>query len=168
MKNITVDELAAILLKKKGARPITFSAIVDTRARKTGNPYDQILKFSVVNGFTGHDYENSVNRQLGREGQEQDFNVQARTWGENVNGIVVQNGKKFYLRVRPLRTKKPIYLTRKGSKIERVEKDKIEKFLPPVYHAQNQGTIKEIVHRDYSFDSLRTISIDGEKFMLIR
>lgn len=168
MKNITQQELVEKLLALKGAQPITFSAIVDARARKTDNPFDQILKFSVVNGFTGHDYENSVNRQLGREGQEQDFNANARNWGENINGIVVKNKDKFYLRVRPLRTKKPIYLARKGGTTIRIAKTTIEQFLPPVYHAQNQGTVKEIVHRDYGFESLRTVSIAGEKYMIIR
>lgn len=169
MKQVTETELTMILLGLKGAQPVTFTAVVDARCRKTGNPYEEVRKFSCVNGFTGHDYEKSVNRQLIREEKTPDFEAQERRWGENINGIVVEKDGKFYMRVKPQRSKKPIYIARRpGQPFIRVEKSKIEEWLPKVYPAQNQGTDKEILHRDYMISNLRTVSIAGERFVIIR
>lgn len=169
MKNITQKELEVLLKNHKGATPITISAITDTRARKTDNPFDKILKFSVINGFTGFDYQASVNRQQNREGGAGDFNAQQRKWGTNINNVLVEDKGKFYLVIRPLRCTKPIFLGQKGNNVVRVAKESIAQFLPTTYSsADKQGVDKEIVYRNYSLDSIRSITFKGEKYQILR
>lgn len=167
MKQVTVAEMVQIFRDHKGAMPISFTALVDTRARKTNNPYDQILKFSEVNAFTGHDYENSVNRQRVREGSTPDFVERGRSWGTNINNILVENKGQFYLRVRPLHTSEPIYFAKVGKTIKKVAKEAIEHLLPPVYHSQIQDTAKEIIHREYLVSNLRTVTLNGSSYELV-
>lgn len=169
MKTITYSELVEILRNHKGATPISFTALTTVNARKTGNPYDAILKLSTVNAFTGHDYENSVNRQRLREGKTPDFVEQGRAWGTNINNLLVEKDGKFYLRVRPLKSlEEPTYFTRVGNKLTEVKKSVIERFLPAIYHSQIQNTDKEIIHREYMVENLRTVSINGEHYELVQ
>ena len=168
MKNITTGQLKELFLAQKGAAPITFSAMVDTRARKTGNPYDKILKFSVVNGFIGFDYETSVNRQQVREGNRPTFIAHERKWGENINNVLVEQNGKFYLSVRPLHTKKPVYFGIKGNLMTKVEEESIKQFLPNKYdNRDHQGVRTEIVYRNYSLESIRYLTFNKVKYKII-
>lgn len=168
MNLITVPELKEILLNRKGATPIAFSAITDTKAKKTGNPYAAVLKFSAVQAMTGINYENNVNNQLAREGKEADFVAQERTWGENVNGSLVVKGDKSYLVARVLRAKKPVFIVKgRDGKLSTIAKAAIAHLLPAERKAENQGTDKEVVYRNYSLENIRSISIDGKKYQLV-
>jgi hypothetical protein len=164
---ITVAELTKLLLAQKGAMPITIEALVEVRARKTGNPYDAILKFSTVNGFTGHDYEASVNRQRVREGSNPDFVQHDRSWGTNVNNILSQKGDKYYLRIRPLHTSEPTYFVRQGKTLKQVAKSVVEAFLPPVYPSKVQATDTEILHREYLVTNLRSVTFGGVRYEVV-
>ena len=166
-KTITHQELVEVLRAHKGATPISFSAFTTVKARKTGNPYDAILKFSIVNAFTGHDYEASVNRQLVREGQAPDFQERGRSWGTNINNILSEKDGKFYLRVRPLKTSSPLYFVKVGGTIKRVDKTKIQAFLPPTYHSQIQNTSTEILHREYLVTNLRSVTLGGVRYEIL-
>lgn len=165
-QSITRAQLADILRNVKGATPLTISALVDTKARKTDNPFAAILKLSKVNGMTGADYEASVNRQLAREGKDQlSFSANERKWGERIGPALVQNGEKLYLVIQPRSTGKPVYMGhRPGLPLCVVPKEKIADFLPPARKAQNQGTEKEVVYRNYSLDSITAISIGGKRY----
>ncbi len=164
---ITEQQLVDLLKDQKCAAPITISAFVSARPRKTGNPYDDILKFSVVNGFTGHDYENSVNRQRIREGMTPDFHARDRAWGSSINNCVSTKDGKFYLRIRPLRSKNPIYYVKENGALRRVRKAEIERFLPPTSHSAIQGTAKEIYHREYSIANIRTVNFGGRCYEIL-
>ena len=168
MKNITTGQLKDILSAQKGATPVTFSAMVDTGARKTGNPYDKILKFSTVNGFTGFDYEASVNRQQVREGHRATFTSHERKWGDNINNVLVELNGKFYLSVRPLHTKDPIYYGVKGNLMMKVKQESISQFLPKKYdNSGHQGVHTEIVYRNYSLANIRFISLNKVKYKIV-
>lgn len=162
-KTVSVSELGEILLGVNHAMPISFSALVDAKARKTGNPWGEIRKLSRVQAFTGFDYENSVNRQLDREGKSQlSFTANERNWGERISPALVRNGGKLYLVAKVERTAKPIYLARSPRGfLSVVAKEVIAPFLPAVRHATNQGTEKEVVYRNYSLENLTSVSING-------
>src|SRR5665213_3526052 len=92
-QTVTPKQLGEILGKVSHAQPIAFSALINARANKTGNPFGEVLKISRVQAFTGFDYESSVNRQLGREGQDATFQASARSWGVRVSPALVKNDK---------------------------------------------------------------------------
>ena len=168
MKRITLIQLQNILAGIRGATPIAISALVDARARV--NPFAAIAKFSVVNGFTGFDYENSVNRQLDREGKDQlTFAAKERSWGQVVSPALVENKGKYYLRLKVEKTRKPLYLTKQTESSHWLitAKEKIVSYLPPARHATNQGTDKEIVYRNYSLDNIVALSHGGEKYRVM-
>jgi len=168
MKNITTADLKAMLEAQKGATAITITALVDARARKTNNPYEQVLKLSMVNGFTGFEYETSVQRQQVREGNPPEFEASERKWGTAVNKSLVENKGKYYLVIRPLKTSQPKFFVRVGNLVKRIEKSLIEHLLPAPYsNKEHQGVEKEIIYRNYSLDSIRFISINGSKYRLI-
>lgn len=150
------------------AMPLNISALVDARARKTGNPFAAVAKLSVVNGFTGFDYEASVNRQLGREEKETDFSASARSWGTVVSPTLVENKGEYYLRLKIESTRKPVYLTKRtpANPWLVTAKETVAPYLPPVNHATNQGTEKEIVYRNYKLSGLVSVSMNGEKYRI--
>ncbi len=167
-KTISTGQLAALLGGVKGATFLTISALVDARARKTGNPFASILKLSQVNGVTGADYEASVNRQLGREGKGQlTFTATEHKWGERIGPALLrhrENGN-LYLVIQPQRTAKPIYFgANPGKLLKTVSKESIAAYLPAEKPAMNQGTDKEIVYRNYALESIAAVSIGGQKY----
>ncbi len=174
MKTINQTQLLAILRGVTHAQPIAFSALVDARAKKTGNPFGEIQKISRVSAFTGMDYEASVNRQLGREDSQLTFKAKERSWGERVSPALVQNGDKFYLVAKVERAASPVYLVRKplGRKrtlmLQPIAKEAIAAFLPAHKAATNQGTEKEIVYRNYGLDGITQLSIGGERYRVRR
>jgi hypothetical protein len=164
-QTINQAQLMEILRDVKGATPLTISALVDARARKTGNPFAKILKLSKVNGMTGADYEKSVNRQLDREGKDQlSFTANERKWGERIGPALVSNGGKLYLVIHPQRTAKPVYFGQNETGLRHVSKETIAAFLPAPKPATNQGTDKEIVYRNYSLENITALSIGGKTY----
>jgi hypothetical protein len=168
METITIsqNQLIDLLYSITHAQPIAFSALVDARARKTGNPFGQVFKLSRVQAFTGFDYEASVNRQLGREGQAQDFTAGMRSWGERVSPALVRKDNKFYLVAKVERTSKPVYLVPSRLGLMAIAKELIAAFLPASRPALNQGTEKEIVYRNYAVENIYSLSIAGKRYRI--
>lgn len=164
MKTINQNQLADLFRNVKHAQPISFVALVDARAKKTGNPFGQITKLSRVNAFTGFDYEASVNRQLGREGQEQSFQAEGRSWGERICPALVEKAGSLYLVAKIERADKPVYLVNTPRGLAPIAKEKIAAFLPVYQQPANQGTAKEIVYRNYSLTGIISLSMGGEKY----
>lgn len=169
MKTITQSQLVVLLARIRGAKPLTISALVDARCRKTHNPFKEVKKLSRVNGLTSCDYEASVNRQRDREGTEPAFQAKERQWGERVSGALVENKGKWYLPIHIRATAKPVYLTRKteGEMLMVTPKEQIEAFLPPPSdEGAAQGVDKAIIYRNYSLGSIARITIDGETYRI--
>lgn len=171
MKTQTINQaqLAEILGNVKGATPITISALVSARARKTGNPYKDVLKLSKVNGMTGANYEASVNRQQMREGHAATFEVKARSWGERIGPALVKGTKedpeKLFAVIQIQSSAEPIYFGQQSSgRLLHVAKSKIADFLPEHTRTGNQGTEKEIVYRNYALENIAALSIGGKKY----
>jgi hypothetical protein len=165
MKTISINQLQAILFALNHAAPITISTFTDARLLKTGNPYANVHKLSKVNGFTGFDYQNAVNRQLERENSQPDFESQARKWGTKISDCLIENKGKYYLIIRPLRCRKPIYFKQTEFGWLMVATDKIKQFIP-IKKQSNQGTEKEIVYRNYLLTNIKYIAIGGEQYKI--
>jgi len=166
MTTINQEQLKTLLGNIKGAKPLTISAFVDARAKKTGNPFVEIRKLSKVNGFTGVNYEASGQRQEMREGVAPTFEASERQWGERVSSALVENKGKFYLAIQPKHSAKPVFIARKSLSdfFKVVSKDSIANFLPAHKPNTNQGTEKEIVYRNYALESIAGLTIDGETY----
>lgn len=172
-ETITVEQLANLLQTIKGATPIAFSSLTSPAQRKTGNPFGEIRKLSVVQAMTGADYENSVNRQLAREGKDQlTFTAKERSWGKRIAPALVakDDDSAFYLPAHILRTKKPVYLVRSPrGPLVTIEKARIEPFLSPSKSsAEAQGVEREIVYRNYSLTNIVSLSYNGTRYRVRR
>ena len=95
---LTPDQLADRLMNQAGTTFATLTTRTDARCRKTANPFGTVYKTSRVNVALGTDYAAGVNRQRGREDNEEAFTAQARQWGTVLAGCVVEHKGKLYLR----------------------------------------------------------------------
>ena len=171
VKTVSKLQAAAFFAAINNPQPVGIVALTEVKVSKDC-PLGRVLKLSHTNGFIG-DYENMVNNQLAREGNDQlTFTAKPRKWGKHVSTALVEHVKKgeveksFYLSVKPLKSRKPVYLVRGVRGWQQVAKAIVAPFLPEERHAENQGTEKEIYHRDYSLDSLVQVSIAGQKFRI--
>ena len=172
--HITRDELIEALgLPGRGAQPVTIVTETDSRMvkkhRQTGdpNPYlGRVVKRSRVNGMVNWVYANSVNRQRGREGEEQDFTPEPRKWGERVAGTpFVAHKGALYLELKVERAvEEPVYLC-DGQEIDRAQ---IAAYLPKRRsNAGHQGVEQEVILRDYRVDSIREITFGGRHCIVV-
>lgn len=166
MKHITKGQLIEILSKIKGAQPIAFTAITPANMRKTDNPFYPARKVCRVFAFTGVNYEAAVNRQRAREDKPADFHKQPRIWGRRVSPALAVDQDRFYLVAKVERRRNPIYIYNNNGINEIVSTEKIKSFLP-IEKPTSQGLEKEVEIRNYSIDSIISISIDKEKYRII-
>ena len=166
MKTINQQQLAEILFGVTHAMPIGFTALIDARARKTGNPFVEVVKLSRVSAFTGFDFESAVQRRQVKEGQEATFQASERQWGQRIAPALVENKGKLYLVAKIERTAKPVYLARKtaDSLLLTVAKSLVAPFLPVSAPAVNQGVDREVIYRNYALESIAAISLNGSRY----
>lgn len=169
-QTITVSQLADKLRAIKGARALSITALTDTRARKTGNPYAEVLKLCRVNGMVGVDYEGAVERQQAKDNQPVGFAVRPHPWGDKVCSAMRQhrvNGK-LYLTIKPERVlDKPVFFARgkESGALVSVKKENVQAFLPVKRDAAPaQGTLNEVLTRDYALSSITAITLDGQTY----
>lgn len=163
MKTITKKDLIALLDDIKGATFATIVTDTDARLKKTGNPFrGPVRKVSTVNVTLGFQYESSVNRQRAREDAEPDFKAEPRQWGKRVTPILVMHKGRIYLETKVERSQAR-YVDAAGWTLDNTE---VRPFLPSRGKSR-QGVNREVIVRDYSLDSIRSISMKGEQYILI-
>ena len=151
VKTITQKELVEILKSAKGAEPITIVA----RTPKKLLDKTTVFKTSRINGFTGFDYENSVNMQGLREDKFINFKSKKRVWGARTYGTLVEYKNNFYLRFKPKRTLSVSY--------DRV----FDKNLLPPVPVPNQPTIKKIYYRNFLISNILRLTIDKVVYKVV-
>lgn len=164
MKTITRQQLIEKIRQIKGA---TFATLTtNTDARLLGgkkSPFAGCRKISKVNVVLNVNYENSVNRQLGREDKEQNFEAAARQWGEHETAAIIKNGEKLYVQAKCEKTLEVFYQL--NSQI--LQKSEIPAELFPKQSESRQGTDKEVVIRSWGIDSIKAISLKGEDYVVV-
>jgi len=162
---VTLAHLMGVLSIARGARPATITTVTDARLLKTGNPFGQVFKRSIVNVMVNFNYANAVNNQRGREGEAKDFTPDARKWGTRLPGLpFVSHKGKSYLECRVMRSLSHAYITADGRALTDAD---VAPFLPTRNsNAEKQGVEKEIIIRDYAVDNMEAIAIDGERFVI--
>ena len=163
MKAINHSTLLALLAEIRGATFATIITETVPKLKKTGNTLGHVRKVSRVNVCLGFQYEANVNRQLGREAQEADFIAANRPWGTKVTPMIVEHKNRFYLETKVEKSLDSQYIDEDGKEIPFAL---VEPFLPKRSKSTRQGTEKEILVRDYSLDSLKTIAFNGETYLL--
>ena len=141
----------------------------DARAKKTNNPFGQIMKLSNVSVLLNTQYEKNVVNQLAREGKEAtDYKKGANTMplekGDK-NGFFGYFNGKAVIEYRPNDNVKPRTKYVANGKV--VDKDKVTPFLPSTNKAQNQGTEREIFWRKLYVSNIRRITINGTHYKVV-
>lgn len=163
MKAINHATLLALLAQIRGATFATVITETDPKLKKTGNTLGHVRKVSRVNVCLGFQYDNAVNRQLGREGQESNFVAAPRQWGVKVTPMIVEHKGRFYLETKVEKSLDSQYIDDDGKEIPF---ELVKPFLPKRSKSTRQGTEKEILVRDYALDSLKTIAFNGETYLM--
>lgn len=165
MQKITRDQLKTLLESRKGAYPLTLMTITKPGMVKTNNPFwGNIEKVSVLNGFAGWNYTNSVNRGRIKEEKLDDFEPAPRTWGQRLPGSpLVEYQGELYLEMRVGR-RQTSFLTQ-NPKCP-VALNEITPFLTKHTEGTRQNLEKPVVLRDYSLSSIRVVRMDGEDYLV--
>lgn len=121
---VTSKKLAEILMATKGSTFVHLDLVTNQKLKKTGNPYrDQTIKkhqsLTVLVNFI---YGNSVNRRLEKMGQEPNFQVKDRPWGEHIQKdgkktCIIEHKDSLYLEYQPVSTQSKAF-TLEGKPIE--------------------------------------------------
>lgn len=166
MKALTIDSLVDLLASVKGATFATLITETDARLKKTGNPFGDVRKVSRVNVCLGFQYENAVNRQRVREGNEADFQAAPRQWGERKPGtMLVEHKDKLYLETKVEHSLGYTFFDANGNELSA---EQVEPFLPTRSESSRQDTDKEILVRDYALESIRSLAIGGETYVMLQ
>lgn len=165
MKALTATTLIELLGTVKGATFATLITETDARLKKTGNPFGDVRKVSRVNVTLGFQYENAVNRQRTREGTDADFEAAPRQWGERISPMLIGHKGKTYLETKVERSLGYTYLDATGKELTPEE---IAPYLPAKSANSRQETEKEILVRDYALESIRSLSMGGEQYVMLQ
>lgn len=176
MKTISHAELVELIKNTKGAFPIGLLTNTEAKARKTGNPFGEIRKISRLVGFCGAKYEDAVNREGGRQGVDTNFEAESRSWGQwVVPNKVAEHKGRLYLRTQSTpgqreqsRAKVLSYLNLEGQPLK---KSDIEQFLIEKSSSKKQENAglskeKQIEVREFAFDSIQKIRVNGKTYRL--
>ena len=167
MKSISKVELVKVLESVKGCTFLGLDYVAPVTMTKTGNPYlgNEVTKSQSLTGNFGFSYENSVNSQLVREGKEADFEMQQRTWGENLGKGIILNPKNGEISIQ-------LKLDNHASEVvyridgNVVEKSVLEPFLPKKSPSKSQGTDKEVRLGTYKLDRIKAVRMNGEEYIV--
>jgi len=169
MKQISKVELVEKFSEemKKGRKiAVDVTSTINKDMKKTGNPYleNVVTKSVSLSGCAGGDYENMVNAQLDREGKEQTFMSQGRTWGVHVNEYFIEHKGNYYLEMKVEGSSTPVY---RVDGVE-IETSKIEPFLPKKGEPKTQAAAdKKIILRDIKVDNIKSIRFNTEEFVIV-
>ena len=82
----------------------------DVATKTTVNPYlENTTKTITLSGIAGFNYEDSVNRQLIREGKADTFIASPLAWGVHYNQYLIENKGKFYVQLKVQGSRDPVY-----------------------------------------------------------
>lgn len=98
MKTINANQLEQMLIND--VKSSTFMQIIykgEQKMRKTGNPFDLIIKRTEMNVSFFGSYQNAVNNRLKKTGLEADFTANPLAWGywTTANKIIEHKGAKY-------------------------------------------------------------------------
>lgn len=161
MKSVTVNEAREALSRITGATPVGLSAFLAVEPKGECHLYG-IAKLVRASVFTGADWQNTVNRQLAREGKEETFTASPRKWGKRVSAALVEHKGKWFLPSHVQRAS-TVFLIKEhaGAPWRPVAKEAIAQWLPESKPAP-VGTEKSLFYRDWSLSNLTRLAFGGQ------
>lgn len=173
---LTQDQLKHTITEISGATFAQIQMRTEPKMRKTGNPFmGRVEKISTSNVTLGAIYENSVNRQSGREDNPKkgDFKAQSLQWGEWLipNKIITHKGK-LYLRAQVNAHMVPdVEFEIDGKPVTGPRKFYMESFIqtrkPSKRQTEEQGNEKEVKPFTVAFDNIETIKEGGTVYQIV-
>jgi len=183
VKMISTTELIALLMYERGANIISFvhtSNMSDKgKMRKTGNPYHgNLYKDQQVNGMINFFYEEGVQRRVEKEakatGEEPvDFKV-GRSYHEPIfrtDGTLTpfarhkKDPRRIFLRLMLNNSTNVRYHTAKGQKIDT---DAVKPFISKPSDYKNQGLEKPLIFQVWKVEGIKTMTINGQKYQIVK
>lgn len=170
VKNITRNELVEMLLNWNfGAQPVSIQYVTEPKLTKEGKAkFGNVTKIANVGGMVGYCYENSVNKQLEREGQEAEFMAKP-LW----NG----KGRRLSLALSTHIEKGTFYLTYKAQQTFRafhfdsalnfIPSAVIKQFFPQSDPSKYQGTETAIYHREIAIENVKRLKLRKVTYVVI-
>ena len=137
------------------------------KMHKTGNPFFGlgVIKRVTLSGMIGFDYENSINRQAGREGKEE-REAKSRAWGTlTENRLFVEHKGAYYLQMKVQSSSSPVFLMPDGTE---VESSAIRPFIPEKSKSSSQADLdKEIIVRDVKMENITGMRFKYGDFTIV-
>lgn len=167
ISQITVQQFIDMVLERAGAQIVTITTATEPKLKRT-NPFGVITKTSVVNGVINFNYQNAVNRQRGREGNDEQFTSAPRQWGQRIEGTpFVEHNGQHYLTIKVEKTSAPpSYVDAMGQTVNHED-------LMPHFYASSRGSGRqmvadEVITRDYKLANVTAIKMRGKTYMIIQ
>lgn len=162
-------EFVSLLLAKRGATILTFTAKTDARLKKTGCPFKGVKKLATVNALVNFHYDEGVLRRLAKEGRSPDEFRRGESWhvpiirGDDTLTPFCQHKTQggLYLRVLALKTLEESYETEDGQVLTRAD---VDAWLPKDCGYENQGLDAPLVFKTYAVQNIQTITLDGQVY----
>lgn len=166
MKTITQSAFAKLLLKIKGARAVSFSALCNARLKA---PFRDVYCYSHINGMINVNYENAVNNQREREGKLADFVTGSLPYGRWHKGsicLIEQDGKPLQLRLKRECIYYRFYIRLVAGKLKILPYNTVKDAIAPSSINVKQRLNKEVVVRNYSLHGICFATVNKQDYRI--
>ena len=168
---LTQSQFVQTIQAVKGNTFATLSTDTVPDMNKTGNPYfGRLRKLSKVNVSIGAIYENGVNRQAGREGNEDagEFVAAPLAYGEWLvpHKLILHKGEIQVRATMTQNVKPEVSYLYDG---EPIETALVEPYLKKKAVSRRQedfGNEKQVIPRNYKLSSIKEITINGTHYTI--
>lgn len=132
-------------------------------------PFNTITEFKQTVGEVNYIYQNSVNNQKAREGDEKDFESQERPWGIKINKCIIIHKKQIYLSIKYNYTQSSVVVDEHNNVVDKeILNTWIKASASTEYKKEaaqkNQGVEDVVICNDFRFDTITGIKINGKEF----
>ncbi len=178
MKQINIQQLAAILTNHKGCTAVSIITCTQPKMRKTNNSfYGRVTRLASRSGMVGVSYENAVNNQRGREDIEEYFSAD-KLWnglGRHISSALCEHTgtNEQYLVFYPTRTtgdgapiSNPDVWQLDGKDCDAETLSAIMSFVSEPSTPIKQGTDKMISWRTFKLTSIVQLKYMGEIYVI--
>lgn len=180
MKKLTHSQFAEMLIARKGTTFLRIIAETDTRAPKTGNPFDVIMKRTDAVVVTGAHYGLAVTREAARQGLDAStFKADRLPYGAYVEGgerRVIEHKGKRYLATQSTPNKRRVQPAKVLAYIaqgKELSREVVYPFLPESKGSAKQAAVgmgdndSQVQFRSWGFDSIKRVRLAGVWYQLI-
>jgi hypothetical protein len=174
--NLTVSQSELVTILNDVKNPTFCEVVMVTipKMNKGGrsgvpvNPYfGRVTKHKTGRILIGMDYEQRVNNNLEKEGEEKNFVTQKNNVGEHVNKCILwnENTQKFYLFHEWFKEVQPkVEFILDG--VNPIEKMLFDNWVTQTNGYSNQGLEREVQVLSVSLDNVRTLTHNGVKYTI--